>query len=221
MEIDEKEISLDDIIFVLNKWRKIILIPSFCAAVLAVIYTSAEPRSYESFALVRVGSVGSVLYESVPAINDIMQSLPVRQEIAQNLKKGDNQEFIRSLKTTLECSDENGLLKVRAVSDNPEKAAEIVKAVCGIIMKRHEDKYVNARIELDRVLKYVKETIRPMPLSSGITEFKISKTEIVVGAFTDPDPVPAKRKQLVMIVFFSVLFGMIIVALILEGRKKQ
>jgi uncharacterized protein involved in exopolysaccharide biosynthesis len=220
MELEEQEISFDEITSVIKKRWKYILIPSLVAAILIGGLTYLFPRKYESYSLIRIGSVGGSPIESVTSIKDIMQSLPMRQQIAERLNEKDNIKFIKALLLSVDYSDEGGLLKIKSGSDSPEKAAKTSRTISEMVISRHEIMYLSAQDELDKVIKYVKKTINPIPLSSGISEFKISKTEIMAPAIEDKEPLPTKRRQTVIAVFFAVLLIMTIISFTLEGRKK-
>ena len=144
----------------------------------------------------------------------------MRQEIANRLNETNNLNFIRAIDSSIEYNDETGLLKIRTINRDPAKAAEIVKVVSDIVINRHEILYSNAQDELDKLLKYVKKTISPVPLSSGINELKITKTTLMVPAFIDKDPVPTKKRLIIVVVFVVFVFINTFLSFIMEGRKK-
>jgi len=220
MEQGDAEISLDDIIQVVKKHWKLILFPAMIVTIITGILLSIQPNSYESYSLIKIGSVGNTQIETVSTIKDVMGSLPMRQQIAEKLNEKDEIGFTRALKSRIEYTDEEGLLKIRTTDVKPTRAAEIVRVVTEMILKRHEIIYSNAENDLDKVLKYVKQTINPIPLSSGINEFKITRTDVLVPAFISVDPVPKKRVQAIITVFAIMLFINTIVSFIIEGRKK-
>jgi len=220
MEENEIEISLADIFRVLKTRWKLILFPALITAVLFGTFLARQPKSYKSYSLVKIGSAGGAPIESVPTISNIMGSFPMRQQIAEKLNEKDNTPFIEGLELSIEYSDEAGLLKIQAVDRKPLRAAEMVRVVTEMIIERHDIIYSKNQNDLDMVLKYVKKTISPIPLSCGITEFKITKSEIMVPAFVNAYPVHTKRRQTLIMVFFAVLFGTIILSFVLEGRKK-
>lgn len=220
MDPVEQEISLDEIIQVIIKHWKLIIFPSFIIAILFGIFLSFQPKPYDSFSLLKVGNAGGAPFESAASVKNIMQSFPVRQQIAEKLNERDNLRFISAINSSIEYTDEGGLLKIRAVDIKPERAAEMVKVAADIIILRHEEMYNKAQEETDKVLQYVKKTVNPIPLSVSIGEFKATKTEVTVLPFVNKEPMPTKRKLVVIMVFFGVFFITILMSFILEGRKK-
>jgi hypothetical protein len=150
-----------------------------------------------------------------------MKSLPIRQEIANRLNEGKNPKFVRGINSSIEYTDETGLLKIKTINKDPSKAAEIITVVDDLIIKRHEIMYLHAQEELDKLLKYVKQTINPVPLSSGINDLKLTRTEIMVPSFIDKEPVPTKNRLIVIVVFIVIIFINTLLSFMLEGRKKQ
>lgn len=219
METAEQEISLDEIIQVMKKHWKLILFPSFLVAVLTGIFLHFQPKYYDSFSLIKIGNAGGTLFESVQSVNNIMRSFPVRQQIAGKLNERDNLKFINAINSSIEYTDEGGLLKIRAVDIKPERAAEMAKVSTDMVIERHSEMYLNAQ-ETDKALQYVKKTINPIPLSCSIGEFKAKKTEVLVLPFVNKEPIKTKRKLVVIMVFFSMLFITILMSFIVEGRKK-
>ncbi len=220
MEPDQQEISLDEIFQIIKIHWKIILFPAFIASFLVWFIMGASPKVYESYSLLKIGCIGSAPFESISSLKDIMQSLPMRQEIAEKLNEKDNLKFISSINSSIEYSDQSGLLKIRNTNTSAVRAAEVVRGVTEIIIQRHRKMYSDAQQDLDNLLKYVKKTIDPIPLSSGVSEFRLTNTEIMVPPFINTEPMPVKIKQTVIIVFIVSMFCCTLISFILEGRKK-
>jgi capsular polysaccharide biosynthesis protein len=220
MDTAEQEISLDEIIDVIKRRWKFILFPSIIISVIAGIILAFQPKTYEAYSLIKIGTISGAPIEQISSISDIMKSLPIRQEIAAKLNEGNNPKFVRGINSSIKYTDETGLLKIKTINQDPAKAAEIIRVVDDIVLDRHEKMYLNAQVELDKLLKYVKQTINPVPLSSGINEFRITRTEIMVPSFVDKEPVPTKNRLIVIVVFIVIVFINTLLSFILEGRKK-
>jgi hypothetical protein len=88
------------------------------------------------------------------------------------------------------------------------------------LLERHEAIYANERKDLGELIAFVKETIRPMPLSSGISDFRITKTGIAVEPMLQPEPVKSKSCIVALFVLMVTGFIGILVAFYIEGREK-
>ena len=119
MPAEEQDINIDEIINVFkNRW-KLILFPGIIAAFIVAALTFVVPRTYESYALIKIGSVGASPIETVASIIDIMQAYPTRQLIAEKLGEKNNEKFIKAIKNSIEYSDESGLAKIKSVATTP------------------------------------------------------------------------------------------------------
>lgn len=220
MELEEKEISLNEIVSVLIKRWKLIVVPSIIAALISAIYVLSLPKVYESYALLKLGNIGEKQIETVASIKEVMSSLPIRIEIVSRLKDNNDSKFVESLKDAIIYEDASGFLRIKANGKNPEKAAELVKVTTDIIYSRHQSFYEYAQKELYSTVERIRDFACPIPLTTGIAEFKIEPTRVEIPAIINPTPVGEKKKIVVLTTFFSVLFLNILIAFYLEGRKK-
>lgn len=217
---EEQEIGIDDIINVLIKRWKLILIPSILAAMIAVVYVKSLPKVYDSYALLKLGYLGEKQFETVAVIKEIMSSLPMRVEIASKIKDSNNPKLVDFLKSAITYEDASGLLKIKAINKTPEKAADIVNAVTDIVSSRHKNMYEDAQKKLYGTMEKIRDFVRPIPLTTGIAEFKIEPTKVEIPAITNPVPVDGKNKIIVLTVFFTVMLFNILIAFYLEGKEK-
>jgi len=227
MENEEIEISLQDITKVLKKRWKLIIIPAILAAIITALIGFFSHKTYESYAILKIGYSGSKSIESIPELNVIMQSLPMLKEIAGKLDVADldiadnDEDFALSLKKTLFYQDSSGLLQISASASTPQKAQKKIQVVMDIIVDRHKLLYEASEKRINKAVRYVKETISPVPLSSGINEFISELTCVEVSPVLLVKPVPRKIKNKVVTVFIIVLFLSIVGSFYLEGKENR
>ena len=216
MTVDEREIGLEDIVIILQKNYKTIFIPCIIATLLSLLYFLIIPSTYESYSFIRLGSSGGVPFETQSNIKDIMYSLPILKEMA---KKANGTEDSYSEFSTIRYEDANGLLKVVARSNSPEKAQKIVGIASEQIIARHQILYNESRRQLNDIVQFIKNTVKPVPLSSAIGEFKAQSTEIVIPPILDNKPIKPKTVIKSLAVFFITFFVCSIIILYKEGRR--
>jgi hypothetical protein len=68
------------------------------------------------------------------------------------------------------------LMKIRVVWISAEGAQEIASAAVGTLVERHKVFYSEAEQRLNTMVRYAKEVLRPIPISSGIDAFDIEPT---------------------------------------------
>jgi capsular polysaccharide biosynthesis protein len=202
MATDEQELKLEDVVRIFSKKWKFIILTSLCAAAAAYAYFHyATPIRYESYSLIKVGYDGKGTFEAPAAIDLIMNSKPMLLEIAKRM----HVNTISEIGGKLEYTDKAGLLNVSAITGSPEKSAQLVQIASGILMERHQAIYEESKKNIDTVVRFIKQTIKPIPLSSGINEFKTSPSQIVIPPVIDTDPLKTNTKMKVIGTFIIFL----------------
>jgi capsular polysaccharide biosynthesis protein len=196
MAAEEREIDLFKVFLILKKNWLPILIVSLMAAAITSFKTTKLPRTYESYALLKIGYVGAVPVEAIGDTAIIMESLTIRNQIIKDLAGLKGYESPESLSEVIKYEQLSNLLKVKAEARDPETAKKIVSSAVKIIVARQDKKYQAERAKLDALVKYIKETIRPVPLSSGINEFKFEPTEVEIEPMLINRPVLKANKKL-------------------------
>jgi hypothetical protein len=220
MAFEDREIGLDDVGRICIKHWKLLLFPTLIATLLAMVYAVRMPKTYESFSFVRIGSDGNGMFEQISNISDIMSTIPIEQEIAKRAGNADYREVVGITYTDASNSNTN-LLRISFVSETPQKAAKIVSIASDLLIERHRELYAESLKNTKEVVQFVKETIKPIPLSSGIREFRLVPTTVIIPAILNTDPVKTNKKIVVIGTFIVVFLTMFIISFYLEGRKHR
>ena len=220
MEREEQEISLDEIIVVFKKRWKLIIIPSIIAASIVAFAVSRMPKSYESYALLRMGQVGSQPLESVSSLREIMNSMPMLEAISRELAGNETDAEANKLNGVVQYEEVAGLLKISARDRSPEKAYKTILAAMSVVQNRHETLYRQSLEEMTALLKYIKKIISPVPLSSGVTEFKTTPMRVEVMPVINEEPVRSNMLAVSAITFFIMILIDTMIAFYREGKGK-
>lgn len=215
----EQEIRVEDIVGVFKRrWLFVVLITIFSAAITAVI-SLYLPKTYESYALLKIGFEGPQPLESISSLNEIMKSFTMREAIARELKIENDEDFIDSLGKAITYGDVSGMLKITTLADDPQKAAKYAETVMNIIYKRHLDLYDSSQKRMKLLVKEVREAIQPVPLSAGISEFRNQPTTIEITPRVYNKPTGPIKRKIVSSAFTIALTVSIILSLFLEMMK--
>jgi hypothetical protein len=216
--IDEQEVTLplSDIARMFKKRWLFIFGTSIILSVVYFVFSLTSPKQYESYALVRIGTNGVASLESIPALKEIMASAPMRSKITERAGMKSSAEI-----GDIGYDDASGLLKVTARSASPEKAMQIVQASIDIIIQRHNELHDDSQKNLEQAVKFVKEAIRPVPLSSGLSEFRSSLTTILIPPIYDNKPVKPKGRLRTSTLFVMLFLFTTIISFYIEGRKNK
>jgi uncharacterized protein involved in exopolysaccharide biosynthesis len=215
--MDEAEISLSDVLNALKKRWLFIVLPTLVISALTAVYARHLPKEYESTAMIRLGFVGSDPIESVAAASVVMKSEQLREQIAEKIGRANDEDYVAGLTDAIDYTDAAGLLQITVKNKDPQIALNLVNAVSTIIMERQKTTFEIEKKNLAQLIAYVKENIRPMPLSSGIREFRLSESELAVPANLPKKPVQNKKHfTSVAFALSLILFGFI--ALFLERK---
>ncbi|MFH1369625.1 MAG: hypothetical protein ABII64_10935 [Elusimicrobiota bacterium] len=217
LEQDEKEISFQDIGKMLANYWKFILGTSVLVSTVYFLISISLPKQYESYALLKIGFDGDKQIESVYVINEIMKSAPMIEEIKSkvNMPKNTNKGL------EVKYFDVFGLLKIVARDESPEKAAQIVQASADIIIDRHHNLHELSQENLGKAVKFVKEMIRPVPLSSGLSEFRSFPTRIAIPPIIDNSPVKPEKRLRTSTLFIIMLLVTTLASFYSERRKNK
>ncbi len=197
----EDEISLDELIAPLKKRWKTILLFSTIVAVIAAVYSLFLPRIYEAKSYIKIGTDGGRAFESIGQIKTIMSSHPSLVAIAKELNIKPTRKNIRDLKRKIKYAGKAELLEITVEGLSPESAIKTAEIISNMILKRHEKFYGSAQKNILNALEIIKDYVRPIPISTGTSEFKIIPTEIEIKPHSDGIPVKGNRIQIVIISF--------------------
>lgn len=214
MHKEENEIELKDILRVFKKKWLMILLPAVVIAGLAHVFLVLQPNVYESYAIIRIGRSGTGQFESVDAINEIMSSGPMFSEICTKAGVGPG-KF-----TKIDFKEASGYLKIIAKANSPEMAVKLVQVSSDMLLKRHTEFYKHSQERIKNAVLFVKETIKPVPISSGINEFMLEPTSVLVPAVFDSEPKDSDKIAKPLLVFFLVCFVDLLIAIYVERRKE-
>jgi len=216
--MEEAEISLNDVLIALKKRAMIILVPTLLISVCTHFYAHSLPKEYESIAMIRLGFVGSDPIESVASASAVMKSEQLRNQIADKVGHANDDDYIAGLNEAIEYTDAAGMLQVAVKDNNPVVAQKLVDVISKIVLDRQQKIFDTEKKNLAQLVAYVKENIRPIPLSSGIREFRLSESELAVPSNLPKKPVPNK-KHFTLVAFMLSLVIMSFVALYLERNS--
>lgn len=205
------EISLDEIIDVFKKRWKFILLPSFVAAVLVYALLSFSPKSYEAYALLKIGSVGSKPFETVEATSEVMKRLPAGTKIDEKVN------------SSVKYTDVGGLLEVRATAASPDEASKLVDLAVSLVLARHQMLYENAQERLNTTVKYLNEKARSMTVWSSLNDFGIEPTRVEMTTISNSRPVRTRQNAAALAVFVIITMINTLISFYLErkGAKQQ
>ncbi len=221
MEGNKDEISLDDLIVTLKQQWKVILLPAVAAALGVFFVFRMKPAQYEAYSLIRIGINGPKAFESPASLKAIMVSEPMVEEIAKRMASRSlplEQEYIQKRVFYEDMSD---LLKVSARTDSKEKSLLLVRSAIDVLYERHQNLYAGALKELEVIVRYIRTVVNPVPLSSGLSEFRIEPTKIEVVPFAERNPLPKRAKFAAMIAFSVTLVLCLFAAFYLQGKKSR
>jgi hypothetical protein len=217
VEVQNDEIDLRDVVRVIrNRW-KLICLPALAVSLLGGVVMKSMPKQYESYSLVRIGHVGNKEIESVASITEIMNSLAIRREIAAKMRI-DKADYVNALTGMLKYKNSSELLEIRSNGQTPAQAHELAQAATGIVLNRHSMLFANAKKDIDQTLRYVKQTVNPMPLSIGINDIRLEPTRIEVAPILSNQPKQSKTMIVVLAIFAVVALLDMLVAFYLEGK---
>lgn len=216
--MDEVEISLSDILNALKKRWKLVFLPAFVISIFVHIYALNLPKQYESSAMIRLGFVGSDTIESVATTSVMMKSEQLRNLIAEKAGRANDEEYVADLADAIEYSDAAGMLQITAKDKDPHTAQKLVDMVSAIILESQKKVFENEKKNLAQLVEYVKDNIRPVPLSSGIREFRLSESVLAVPSNLPKKPVPTKKHYTSVALALSLIL-MSFIALFLERNS--
>jgi capsular polysaccharide biosynthesis protein len=219
VEVQNDEIDLRDVVKVIKKRWMLIVFPALIAALFAGIVVHSMPKKYESYSLLRIGHIGATPFESIASIKEIMNSSVVRQEVVGKLKDG-SKVSVDTLNDRVKYEELSDLLKIRASGSTPEKAEELAQASTDLLLNRHQILYANAQKDVDQTLKYIKNTVSPVPLGVSMNDMRIEPTRLEVPPVINNKPLPNKAKVAAIAVFFALMLLDILIAFYIEGEEK-
>jgi LPS O-antigen subunit length determinant protein (WzzB/FepE family) len=220
VEVQNDEIDLRDVVRVIrNRW-KLIILPAVVASLLVGIVMKSMPKQYESYALIKIGHVGNKEIESVASITEIMNSLAIRKEIAAKMRI-DNADYVNALEGMLKYKNSSELLEIRSNGRTPAQSHELAQAATGIVLNRHSMLFGNAKKDIDQTLRYVKQTVNPMPLSIGINDIRMEPTRIEVPPVVNSEPKQGKTEITIIAILLVVMLLDMFIAFYNEGKEKK
>lgn len=218
------EISLLDIIAVIRKrWKLMVILPAI-VAVLSIVVVLLMPRTYQSIAKVvsfnqeellplgvlkssdggRLGGISSVTLkqQSMPILQDLMQSVPLEAALAQKFGFAD----VNSLRAVMKAKiNKSGVLEITVEHTNKQVAAAIANAAVQELGNRAysinlvKNPKITADHDLDRI---------------GPDDNVVLK--LLQPATEGDKPIKPKRSMIVMLSVVSSFFVSLLVAFFLE-----
>ncbi|HBU69951.1 MAG TPA: hypothetical protein DEE98_06150 [Elusimicrobia bacterium] len=216
---EEQELTIEDVIRVFVKRWKLIFLPVILVAFTAFVYNMYPPKVYKSVSLLKIGLDGNRYLEPVYSLDKVMHSTPQLIEVAKLLKINMDSDTLKTLASSVEFKDLNGYVEIIVTDDNPQYAFMIADAFTKVLYRRHQVLYLNAKSNMKSLIIDVKELLRPIPLSSGVSELRVVPTTVEVPAIINDKPVEIKRKPIVMTMSLIALLITTILAFYIERKN--
>ncbi|MBU2567402.1 MAG: hypothetical protein KJ967_01335 [Elusimicrobia bacterium] len=212
----EEEIDLIDYARVVLKHWKFIAVFVFVAVVSSVVVSLTLPRMYEAKAVFRIGRIGNSLLESIETTREVINFLPILNQIAEKLKYPTDERALIELKEKIVIKPLADLMVVYTKDTSPEKAEQIGKEVSGIVFERHKALYEKTRADLGQYLKQDIQKNMALYKIIGFSEFSVQPTTIEMPSTASMIPVYPKRRKIVTVTFVVSLIFSIFLTFLLE-----
>lgn len=214
------EIGIGDIIDVFKKRWSLIVLPSVLVAVVVFIAFSLLPRTYEAYALIKVGTVGGRPLENIETTSKIMKTQPILEVIAKNVGENKNASTKKKLASGIRYTDVGGLLEIRASAVSPEDAEQVVSTAVQVIQIRHKEILDKGKESLDNAVKYLGERTRAVNILSNFNDFMIQPTRIEIPTVSNI-PVRSKRDIAALVAFVVLMMVNTMISFYLERKDKN
>jgi len=173
--MEEKEVDLRDYITMVRKRWKIILVIFLVSTVASGVASFLLPKTYESSAMVKIGTIKNSLLEDPSTVVEIFKTKPVLEKVAEELTIRPTQEKVSELATKIKVRERSGLLEIRGRGETPRGALELVNGVLAVLLKRHEQIFERARRVLEEYFAPDRERLAEMKKEIEALERKIDK----------------------------------------------
>jgi capsular polysaccharide biosynthesis protein len=219
----EEEINLIEIFSVFKKWWKFIVGVSIIVSVIAGVILLFQPKTYQSYSILKIGIVGGKPLESVSEMKQIMSSQYICKKILKKLNLPSTDKNLVKMQDIFKFGAKDRLLTIKTKGGTPEEAFKYVKVITNILMDRHTEIYKKEREKLFESMSILKKEMAPLPLTTSINDFSsfIRTTTIEIPPQKVEIPLPRKRRKTVLITFFLTLIVTSLTSFLIEGVKKK
>jgi len=173
--MEEREIDLRDYINMVRKRWKIILIIFLAPTVTAGVLSFLSPKTYESSAIVSIGKVKDKLLEEPATVIEVFKTKPVLKEVAEELNISPTDGNLGELSSKIKMREKSKLLEIKGRVETQEEALNLVNGVIAVLLKRHEQLFKRAKLNLDEYLASGQERLAEMEKEIKSLEKKIEK----------------------------------------------
>ena len=219
--IDEEEISLTDIINVIKKRIKFILIFTFLVTIISIVITFSMTKLYEANAILKIGRTSGTLLESVSVTNEIITSFTSLEKIAKELNIQPTEENLSSLKERIKIEGKENLMNISVRDISPEKAEKLCNVVVNLILERHKNLYENLKENLRKSLIEIGPSSGKMQITIGLRDFTEEQTVVDSPVISSKNPVFPQKKKIVITVFVISLITSIFISFFMEGIESN
>ncbi|MFN3966544.1 MAG: Wzz/FepE/Etk N-terminal domain-containing protein [Endomicrobiia bacterium] len=219
---EEEEISLIDLINVIKKRIRFILIFTISVTFVSIVISLLLPKQYEAKAILRIGKMGGSILESASVTKEIITSFPELEKIAKELKIQPTERKLLSLKRKIKIEGKENLMNITTRYISPEKAEKLCNAVIKLILERHEKLYENLKGSLKKSLVEINPLSGRMQIIiSALRDFSEEKTVIDSPTTSSKIPVFPKKRKIVISVFAISLITSIFISFFMEGLERN
>ena len=217
--MEELEISLVGMMSVLKKRWVVIVFPALIAGLIAhFVAPYMQKPEYESKAVIRVGFSRGTPLESAATLKGIMTTLSVLNLIAENIDTKGDPNMTTVLENMITYTVTDQLITVSMVSEDKNVAYQVVTKATEIIIERHNQLYRNSVVELNKAINFVRDVVKPVPLSAGLSEFITRPSEMVEKANLPEKPIDVPAIPYFTTFFLTTMLVMIMVMLYIDRK---
>ncbi|WP_185819887.1 YveK family protein [Salibacterium salarium] len=141
MNQQSDEISLTEIIEVIWRYKKLIVILPVVLAVIAYAVSQFLTPSYSSTSKVYLGNFGNEMYTSAGSAQEVIMSNDLLNDVINNLDLSYDRPTSLRGSVSIESLSESSMLEITANHENPERAQEIANGVVEQFLAKAEPAY--------------------------------------------------------------------------------
>ena len=135
---DYSEISLVDYLKVVLKRKFWIIWIILIFLIFGLIFTILSPKTYQSKAILKIGSFNDKLIQPPKEIVEILNKQFIFNKIVQVIKMPPHQEKnAKKIKSNLSINNEGNLISIHSAATDPKEAQMLVQAVSQYIIKKN------------------------------------------------------------------------------------
>lgn len=219
----EEEITITEVLSILKKWWKLIVGISVLLSACVAVFLLFQPKTYQSYSIVRIGVIGNKPLRTSSEINSIMHSQYVTEEILGRLNLPINKINLEKIPRLSKFENVDMLVTIKATGVSPDEAFNYVKVITDMLIERHNSIYEAAKKEFIDSSRIVKERMAPLPISTSINDIVsfLAPSKIEIPPQKIEIPLPTKKKATVLGVFFLSIVALTFLSFLLEGTSKS